>query len=257
MYVRDVVEAGDERSAGVLGRSDPIKNSPAHCTGVEKPIGQTERLIEVSHASRVAGRFKNPAVATESADALEEKFNEYKEEEDFVGCDMARKFVSISLLSVKCTQHSVGHRAVETRALGCEAHLRWLDRCRWDTRVHGGTQIIKVKLFSHFLIHCGSSGTFLGGKKYETVNGRRTEIPRLDIADQEPDKVKAAEIFDAKLKILNADKTYLRLKEKHKLEHESKELDLDGIEVVGGVPAKRGGAAKGEVGKRKTRGAKK
>lgn len=90
----------------------------------------------------------------------------------------------------------------------------------------------------------------IGGKKYQVIDGKKVLIPRLDLVDQNPDKVEAAEIFAASLKVINADKTYLRLKEKHKLEHESKELDLSGIEVVKGVPASRGGEAKGEVGKR-------
>lgn len=93
-----------------------------------------------------------------------------------------------------------------------------------------------------------------GGKKYDQVDGVKTLIPRLDIADQDPEKARAAEIFRAALDILNADKTYIRLREKHKLEHESKSLDLSGIEVVECVPAKRGGAAKGEVGKRALKG---
>lgn len=83
------------------------------------------------------------------------------------------------------------------------------------------------------------------------MDGKKTLIPRLEIADQEPDKVRAAEIFTEQLALLNADKTYVRLREKHILEHESKELNLEGIEVIGGVPAVRGGEAKGEVGKRK------
>lgn len=87
------------------------------------------------------------------------------------------------------------------------------------------------------------------------MNGKKTLIPRLEIADQEPDKVRAAEIFAEQLELLNADKTYIRLREKHKIEHEGKELDLSGIEVVGGVPAERGGEAKGEVGKRKKKAA--
>lgn len=89
-----------------------------------------------------------------------------------------------------------------------------------------------------------------GGKKYEYVEGKKVQIPRLEVADQDPDKVQAAEIFAASLKVINEDKTYLRLKEKHQLDYESKGLNLEGIQVIQGVPVKRGGEAKGEIGKR-------
>lgn len=38
-------------------------------------------------------RFATPELARQSARDLKEKFDEYKREQDFVGCDMARKFV--------------------------------------------------------------------------------------------------------------------------------------------------------------------
>jgi len=40
-------------------------------------------------------RFKNPEVARESADAIREKFDAYLKAGDFVGADMARKFLQM------------------------------------------------------------------------------------------------------------------------------------------------------------------
>jgi len=42
-------------------------------------------------------KFKNPAIATKSANELLEKFNQYKEDKDFIGCDMARKFIQMGV----------------------------------------------------------------------------------------------------------------------------------------------------------------
>jgi hypothetical protein len=100
---------------------------------------------------------------------------------------------------------------------------------------------------------CRAYSPSTGGKKYETVDGVKTLIPRLDVADQAPDKVRAAEIFAAELKVLQADSAYAQLRVMHEREWESKELNLDGIEVVRGVPAVRGGQAKGGVGKKRSR----
>lgn len=97
-----------------------------------------------------------------------------------------------------------------------------------------------------------------GGKKYvlNETSGKREEIDRLAIEDQEPDKVKAALVFQQALETLKSDAEYSRLRTVHLEAHESKPLNLDGIEILKGVPEKRGGEAKGELGK-KTKRAKK
>ncbi|KAK4056126.1 hypothetical protein OIO90_002857 [Microbotryomycetes sp. JL221] len=144
-------------------------------------------------------KFKNPQVATESSRAIKQKFEEYKRQQDFVGCDMARKFMQMGY----------------TRARRYANHK--------------------------------------GGKKYnvDATTGSKTLIPRLDLADQDPDKAEAARIFAQQLEILNNDEEYHKLRDKHVETYESKELDLEGIDVLDGVPRKRGGEAKGELGKRK------
>ena len=40
-------------------------------------------------------RFKNPAIATESSEKIYQMFLEYLEQDDFVGADMARKFIQM------------------------------------------------------------------------------------------------------------------------------------------------------------------
>ncbi|NMH72521.1 DUF4385 domain-containing protein [Bacillus sp. RO2] len=40
-------------------------------------------------------RFKNPQIAEESSDKIYQMFLDYKEKEDFVGMDMARKFLQM------------------------------------------------------------------------------------------------------------------------------------------------------------------
>lgn len=40
-------------------------------------------------------RFRTPEIARESCDQLAEKFEEYRQQDDFVGMDMARKFIQM------------------------------------------------------------------------------------------------------------------------------------------------------------------
>lgn len=42
-------------------------------------------------------RFKTPAIARESSAALHEKFEQYLDEDDFVGADMTRKFIQMGV----------------------------------------------------------------------------------------------------------------------------------------------------------------
>ncbi|KAM0787120.1 hypothetical protein ACM66B_006374 [Microbotryomycetes sp. NB124-2] len=149
-------------------------------------------------------KFKNPEAARESSRAIKQKFDEYKEQHDFVGCDMARKFMQMGY----------------TRSRRYANHK--------------------------------------GGKKYTTdSSGKKTLIPRLEIADQDPEKVESARIFANALEQLNADDIYAQLRQEHVDKYESKELDLTGINVIHGVPEKRGGEAKGEIGKQARKRARK
>ena len=111
-------------------------------------------------------RFKNPAPARESSSKLHSIFLSYLEEDDFVGADMARKFIQMGY----------------TRARRYANHK--------------------------------------GGKKYVHGQGKgkgaRKEIPRLEIAEQDPEKVEAARIFKEVLdEECWGNGKYLRLREEH------------------------------------------
>ncbi|GAC93739.1 hypothetical protein PHSY_001304 [Pseudozyma hubeiensis SY62] len=113
-------------------------------------------------------RFKDPPTATASSTKLHSIFLSYVSEADFVGADMARKFIQMGY----------------TRARRYANHR--------------------------------------GGKKYiyDDVNGSKTgkrrEIARLEVKDQEPNKVEAARIFKTVLdeKVWTNDE-YVRMREDH------------------------------------------
>lgn len=73
-------------------------------------------------------RFKDPATARESSALLRQRFDEYVAQGDFVGADMARKFIQVS---------GAG-RAVVTQ----HAHMR--SPARWALRAHAGTPTTQV-----------------------------------------------------------------------------------------------------------------
>ncbi|GAA1905102.1 DUF4385 domain-containing protein [Nocardioides lentus] len=121
-------------------------------------------------------RFATEDDARESSAAITERFHAYLEAGDFVGADMARKFLQM------------GH----TRARRYANHR--------------------------------------GGKKYDGpvpddrkgVSGAhgRAEKPRLDEADQDPEKVAAAAVFKAAWRAAADDPTYRRMKVEHRRRHE-------------------------------------
>lgn len=78
-------------------------------------------------------RFKNPQVAQESADAIKAQFDEYKAADDFVGLDMARKFVSWPKAD---TSEESGANQADVWDCAC--------RLRWDTLELDGMRITKV-----------------------------------------------------------------------------------------------------------------
>lgn len=58
-------------------------------------VGKGEVLLAEPHKSELLphGRFRTPAMARESAEKICALYQEYKAQEDFVGIDMARKFL--------------------------------------------------------------------------------------------------------------------------------------------------------------------
>ncbi len=61
-------------------------------------------------------RFKTPDVAETSAEALERKFSEYLDQGDFVGADMARKFLQMGYTRARRYANYKGGRKYETDA---------------------------------------------------------------------------------------------------------------------------------------------
>ncbi len=62
-------------------------------------------------------RFRTPEIATQSAEALYQKFLEYRAQNDFVGMDMARKFVQMGYTrSRRYANHKSGRKWSEGRA---------------------------------------------------------------------------------------------------------------------------------------------
>ena len=56
-------------------------------------------------------RFKNPEIAKESSEKIYELFLEYKKQEDFVGMDMARKFLQMGITrSRRYANHKSGRK---------------------------------------------------------------------------------------------------------------------------------------------------
>lgn len=56
-------------------------------------------------------RFKTPEIATASAEALTERFHAYRKQEDFVGMDMARKFLQMGFTrSRRYANHRSGRK---------------------------------------------------------------------------------------------------------------------------------------------------
>ncbi len=60
-------------------------------------------------------RFKTPDVARESADKIHQLFLDYKAADDFIGMDMARKFLQMGMTrSLRCYHHKSGQKYIST-----------------------------------------------------------------------------------------------------------------------------------------------
>lgn len=120
-------------------------------------------------------RFKNPATASASSSKLHSIFLSYLEEDDFVGADMARKFIQMGYTRARRYANHKGGK-----------------KYSYDNPDGGGKETCKAE------------------------KGKRRELARLEVKDQDPEKVEAAGIF----KTLLDDKVwtnqeYLQLREEH------------------------------------------
>ena len=115
-------------------------------------------------------RFKDPPTATTSSSKLHSIFLSYLDEKDFVGADMARKFIQMGY----------------TRARRYANHK-------------GGKKYI-----------------YEDDTKKKGAASRRREIARLEVKDQDPDKVEAARIFKTLLDdLVWTNEDYVRMREEH------------------------------------------
>lgn len=138
-------------------------------------IGEQGVLMVEPYKSEMSPhwRFKNPAVATESSQKLLSMFESYVREDDFVGADLARKFIQMGFTrSRRYANHKGGRKYVDPPPRD--------------------------------------------GRKHTPPSQRGEQIPRLDLEDQDQDKVQAAAIFKACLddKVWTHTK-YIELRTRH------------------------------------------
>lgn len=79
------------------------------------PIGKGEQgvLLAQPYKSEILPlwRFKTPEIARESAESIYQKFLDYQEKKDFVGMDMARKFIQMGVTrSRRYANHASGKK---------------------------------------------------------------------------------------------------------------------------------------------------
>ena len=89
-------------------------------------------------------RFKNADIATESAQKIYDKFEEYRQQDDFVGMDMARKFIQMGYTRARRYANHQGGRKYDkdknvlprqNDPVKAEAALifkKWWDKLRAD-----------------------------------------------------------------------------------------------------------------------------
>lgn len=84
-------------------------------------------------------RFKTPEIAQESCDKISEMFEEYREQDDFVGMDMARKFIQMGYTRARrYTNYKGGRKYNEDRTIKerqidpVKAESAAIFKKRWD-----------------------------------------------------------------------------------------------------------------------------
>lgn len=84
-------------------------------------------------------RFKSPEIAQESCDKISEMFEEYRKQEDFVGMDMARKFIQMGYTRARrYTNYKGGRKYNEDRTIKqrqidpVKAESAAIFKKRWD-----------------------------------------------------------------------------------------------------------------------------
>ena len=91
-------------------------------------------------------RFRTPEIARESSERITELFNDYRNRGDFVGMDMARKFLQMGFTRSRRYANHKGGRKYDAqgnekpreidqqKAESAEAFRAWLDRAKADPK---------------------------------------------------------------------------------------------------------------------------
>lgn len=129
-------------------------------------------------------RFKTPAIAEQSAKSIFELFEEYKQEDDFVGMDMTRKFLQMGYTrSRRYANHKSGKKYSDK------------DRDDKPTKIATPPAYRDPRNRAHH------------------IKSRTKAVLPLD---PDPEKAKSAEVFKSYYQQVKNDKTYQELKQKHK-----------------------------------------
>lgn len=134
-------------------------------------------------------KFKTPEIAEESADKIYQLFLGYLQQNDFVGADMARKFLQMGFTrSRRYANHSSGKKysSLEKVSSLTDQEKR---------------QIIKSSPFKDIR------------NKLHSVKVKTKKILPLS---PDPQKAESAKIFYEKYKLAKENELYLRMKEEHK-----------------------------------------
>ena len=74
-------------------------------------------------------RFRTPAIARESAEKIMALFEEYRQQDDFVGMDMARKFIQMGFTRARRYANHPGGKNMMPSVRCCRSSLT---RKRWN-----------------------------------------------------------------------------------------------------------------------------
>ena len=125
-------------------------------------------------------RFKTPAIAQRSADEIYQLFLNYKAQEDFVGMDMARKFLQMGYTRARrYANHKTGRKYAK------------------DSEIKDS----KIK----------DSKT-----KDSKTRDSKTVLPR----EEDPIKAESAKIFYAKWQLVKTDPEYVQFSDRHRQQYE-------------------------------------
>ncbi|KAI1260176.1 hypothetical protein F5Y18DRAFT_262674 [Xylariaceae sp. FL1019] len=91
-----------------------LKTSISHATWLNYRIGRGEQGVLTFEPYKSSllplWRFRTPQIAQKSAAELWERFKEFDQQDDFVGMDMARKFIQMGMTRAKRYANHAGGR---------------------------------------------------------------------------------------------------------------------------------------------------